>query len=722
MSKYDVLQTFLEALPSDQDQVTLPFSKLEGILGFELPPSARKYEAWWANQEDLENRPHARAWIEAGFKGVLRSFKTSSPQVVFARTAWPHDEGFNPKIAFAYLDERYGLRKEPKVKMAGFLSAAGRPIALSRDEKRVFLYVESGEWELPGVFTRKVFQVSEPRHTGIKTHAPELAPGNPAARIEVENIAGLKAFCDLYDGIKQYDNVEEAVDVTARSIPLNQILYGPPGTGKTYATVNRALAILDPEYLAAHANERTALKHRFDELVADQRVRFVTFHQSFSYEDFVEGIRAKTVEGALVYREEPGVFKELCEDARSRVVQRSAEVIDPKGRRIWKMSLGNTQEDDDIFDDCRDSNLVLLGWGQDVDFSEARNRKGVLDAFEKQGREPRSDYEVTAVDMFRNRVREGDLVVVSDGNHKFRAIAEITGDYEFMPDLDHYEQGRRVKWHQIYSPSRPTVALMNNKIFSQRTIYELRAPSIDMEKLSKLLAESSTNEAQTTDAGNWVLIIDEINRGNVSRIFGELITLIEPNKRAGEPEALSTILPYSKEPFEVPSNVYLIGTMNTADRSLASLDIALRRRFVFEEVAPDPSVLKGVTVDGVAIDAMLHAMNERIEALLDRDHCLGHSYLLPLKSNPTLPGLRDIFRRQVVPLLQEYFFDDWRRIQWVLNDHRKADAHRFVTEREPDNSVFGEDDVAAARNGHWRLNETAFAHIESYRGIIRASE
>ena len=120
-----------------------------------------------------------------------------------------------------------------------------------------------------------------------------------------------------------------------------------------------------------------------------------------------------------------------------------------------------------------------------------------------------------------------------------------------------------------------------------------------------------------------MLIIDEINRGNVSRIFGELITLVEPSKRDGSDEALEVTLPYSKQRFGIPGNIYLIGTMNTADRSLTGLDIALRRRFKFREISLQPDLLKGIIVNGVDIEKLLMILNERIEVLLDRDHCLG---------------------------------------------------------------------------------------------------
>src|SRR5690606_7640563 len=160
--------------------------------------------------------------------------------------------------------------------------------------------------------------------------------------------------------------------------------------------------------------------------------------------------------------------------------------------------------------------------------------------------------------------------------------------------------------------------------------------------------------------------------------FGELITLIERSKRAGADEALSVVLPYSKERFSVPDNVYLIGTMNTADRSLAGLDIALRRRFVFREMPPKPELLDSVEVQGLNIGQLLRVMNQRIEVLFDREHCLGHAYFMPLKEDASLARLEGILRNEILPLLQEYFFDDWQRIQWVLNDHRKPVIDRFV--------------------------------------------
>ncbi|WP_324023456.1 McrB family protein [Aeromonas caviae] len=239
-----------------------------------------------------------------------------------------------------------------------------------------------------------------------------------------------------------------------------------------------------------------------------------------------------------------------------------------------------------------------------------------------------------------------------------------------------------------------------------------------------LSSEGGSREAEPSSDAR-VLIIDEINRGNVSRIFGELITLIEPSKRAGAAEALSTTLPYSKQPFSVPNNIYLIGTMNTADRSLAGLDIALRRRFDFEEMPPKAELLDGVVIEQeghkVDVGRLLRTLNQRIEVLLDRDHCLGHAYFMPLKGDPTLARLESIFRNQILPLLQEYFFEDWQRIQWVFNDHRKPALDRFVEQDKQDvAALFGNISVPA-QGGVWRINDKAFKRVSAYAGVIEVN-
>ena len=276
-----------------------------------------------------------------------------------------------------------------------------------------------------------------------------------------------------------------------RNIPLNQILYGPPGTGKTYATINKALEILKSyDEITEIPEGRQEQKEIFDTFVAKGQIEFVTFHQSYGYEEFVEGIKPSVKNGTVIYETKNGVFKNLCKKA-------------------------------------------------------------------------------------------------------------------------------------LEGKDKP-----------------------------------------------YILIIDEINRGNIAKILGELITLIEPSKRIGKSEGLQLTLPYSGESFGVPRNLYIVGTMNTADRSIALLDTALRRRFEFVEMMPDSEYLKDKKISDsgntIELDRLLESMNNRIEFLLDREHTVGHSYFMGVES---IEDLRKVFKNKIIPLLQEYFYDDYAKIIAVLNDN-----------------------------------------------------
>lgn len=219
-----------------------------------------------------------------------------------------------------------------------------------------------------------------------------------------------------------------------------------------------------------------------------------------------------------------------------------------------------------------------------------------------------------------------------------------------------------------------------------------------------------------------VFIIDEINRGNISKIFGELITLIEPTKRLGADEEMTALLPYSGEPFGVPENVYILGTMNTADRSIALMDTALRRRFSFVEKMPDSDVLRDIEADivienGKTLDvaSMLDTINKRIEYLYDREHTIGHAFFTCLKKNPSIEAVAQIFEKNVIPLLQEYFYEDYSKIELVLGDNKKSSENYKIITRmeEPISKLFnGNPDLEPQDT--YKVNKEALYRIETY--------
>jgi len=495
------------------------------------------------------------------------------------------------------------------------------------------------------------------------------------------------------------DNLDKSEQEEKTLIPLNQILYGPPGTGKTYNTINKAIEIIDNNFYQMHkeptTENRTALKNKFDELKESGQIVFTTFHQSYGYEEFVEGIKAKvetdkeTNHKTIIYDIEDGVFKNLCDQAKTIKLDQTSEYIFEDKVKIWKISLGDSQnsEDDYIYDYCIENNKILLGFGEGINFYDCNNRKEIaikLDDSKKYS------YPPTAIDTLKNKMKIDDIVLVSFGNRKLRAIAKIIGEYEFLEDeeLGNYVQSRAVEWLLI--PEEPfTFEKVLKKQFSQMSIYDIKN-NTKIESLKELLSTKMNSEVSIEK--NYVLIIDEINRGNISKIFGELITLIEDSKRINATEEIRVSLPYSgmgddNKGFGVPSNLYIIGTMNTADRSIALMDTALRRRFEFVEMMPDLETLNDLTVDSINIKSLLETINKRIEYLYDRDHTIGHAYFMSLK-DPNITDkkaeLDNIFRNKIIPLLQEYFYDDWEKILMVLGSE-------FINKQSAKSDIFDEE-------------------------------
>lgn len=489
---------------------------------------------------------------------------------------------------------------------------------------------------------------------------PNTCYSVPAKELNLFESAILKKYYNLE--LSDLQHKEQSLDIMSehethqKNSPLNQILYGPPGTGKTYSTINKALEILDPECLYKNSDNRYILKARFDELLHNNRIGFVTFHQSFSYEDFVEGIKADTEDGKVHYSIEDGIFKAICEQAASSV-------------------------------------------GDEV----------LLDAFD------------TAVQALQERCEEAEERIVMETVRGKKFEIEFIGGSTFK--VFPYSTERTDPKYVASIPNVRKLYLTGSKKGIYNTSY---VEGFLLYLKQHLDLEESVEEENRpeTESQQFVLIIDEINRGNIANIFGELITLIEPSKRAGGSESLTVKLPYSKKPFSVPSNLHIIGTMNTADKSLAQVDIALRRRFEFIEMMPDYSVLEDIPdIDGINIRQLLETINQRIELLYDREHMIGHSFFLPLIETPTMANLTHIFELQILPLLEEYFFEDWERVGQVLGDHLKTNQLLcFIIEKFDSNAVMklmGNDWEQTGIQPYQR-NHQALTDPQAYIGIYDA--
>ncbi len=378
------------------------------------------------------------------------------------------------------------------------------------------------------------------------------------------------------------DDFKIIKDNINNNIPLNQILYGPPGTGKTYHIIDKAL-----EIFGENLESRDEKKAKFDEYARKGQIVFTTFHQSYGYEEFVEGIKPVMNNEAnsqeIQYKIKDGIFKDFCDKAL-----------------VVKQNFNFNQIKDDFLDHCREKKSIIYK-NKEYKFEEPNNLiTGNLKIH---------------INYIRDMIEQ---IGLSYGN---LSDTEIEGYIRLKID-----SGDNI--------------INNYKIILDYFYYKYINFS-------------------------FVFVIDEINRGNVSKIFGELITLIEPSKRIGEKEELKVTLPYSGKEFGVPKNVYIIGTMNTADRSITSLDTALRRRFEFIEMMPDVSKLS-MDCEGINLQELLKAINTRIEYLLDREKTIGHAFFISVEN---LEDLKKVFKNKIIPLLQEYFYNDYALINAVLNDN-----------------------------------------------------
>ena len=490
-------------------------------------------------------------------------------------------------------------------------------------------------------------------------------------------------------------------------IAKNTILYGPPGTGKTYNTVMYAVAIIENKKLEEIKKENyTEVIDRYNKYKEDGLIEFTTFHQSYGYEEFIEGIKPvihsdEEDETDIQYEVVPGLFKKFCDIAGKPILRKEkCDIGINESPTIWKIS--------------------LEGSGENSTRTECMKNEHIRIGYDEYGREITNLFKGAAgrhiLNYFINDMSIGDIVMSCYDCNTVDAIGVVTGEYEWHDEYAQYKRLRKVNW--IAKGIKENIIKINNgSRLSNPTVYKLR---MDLSDVMEIIEKYSKNTIEVEEKKkNHVFIIDEINRGNISKIFGELITLIEPTKRIGQTEGQKVRLPYSQKLFGVPNNVYLIGTMNTADRSIATIDTALRRRFNFKEMLPDEEVLDGIYVEDVSIKDIFIKMNKRITVLFDREHTLGHAYFLPLKDAPTIETLANIFENSIIPLLQEYFYEDYEKIRMVLGDNQKdSEDKQFITIEENDyNDLFGDIDYDFDEMSTYKINSFALTNIEAYRSI-----
>ena len=439
----------------------------------------------------------------------------------------------------------------------------------------------------------------------------------------------------------------------------NVVLYGAPGTGKTYDVPEFAVRLCDPAFMAAEPS-REEIVSRYNQLKTEKRIAFTTFHQSLDYEDCIEGLRPVVNENNQVtYEIESGIFKKLCEEAERPVVK-DKQVGIADNAVVWKVSLAGTG-DNPVRSDCMKNSYIRIGWDG---YGPVISDETDWSVYNGEGKQ--------ILDAYINKMKIGDIVMSCYSSQTIDAIGVVVGDYEFEDKFPNYKRVRRVNW-LVKNINENIVEMNDGKTMTLGTVYRLN--SITLDNVKSILEKYNTSSKMEENDKAYVMVIDELNRGNVSKVFGELITLLEADKRKGRINAESVVLPYSKKAFHIPNNVYLIATMNTADRSLGSLDYAIRRRFAFiaekpfgldvegfdEELFEKVSSLFVKNFDdykesGWDQTMKLESADTLSEEYKPEDVWIGHSYFL-MQDEEGEDNTSNRLLYEIIPLLEEYVRD-----------------------------------------------------------------
>lgn len=475
---------------------------------------------------------------------------------------------------------------------------------------------------------------------------------HPGGSYKFDNLSFRKAAFDLAYrkellGAQVSLSVDNYITMDRVSTSLNTILYGPPGTGKTYTTIEQAVQFASNR--AVNLKKRMEVREEYERLVNEGRIVFTTVHQSMSYEDFIEGIKPvmnDVNKDGIGYQIQSGIFKVACANAAYLCYQ-----------TYLKAQKTSTNYG---FDELYDAFI------EDLQNKLEMKMQPVFKSI--QGR-----------DVGVKGINKNDSIIARAANSVAKASAPLTKEnlqklYDRFKTIEEIQDLGQVKEAVEVTPRITEFYAVFNGLKQFEKTYtgnfndgsgDVFSIVLNQEEVIRKFDNGVFDEAVLkyhAMAPKSILILDEINRGNVSQLFGELITLLEYDKRWGNNEGLRVRLPYSKTNFFVPANLYVIGTMNTADRSVEALDTALRRRFTFFEMTPNYELAElNRQVYGVNVRDLLRTINKRIELLRDSDHVIGHSYFMGEDLN-----LKELFKNKIIPLLQEYFFGDYGKIGLVL--------------------------------------------------------
>lgn len=541
-------------------------------------------------------------------------------------------------------------------------------------------------------------------------------PNDDIYKIEnIENI--IKIFYPNEEIPRNIKTLEEIYENQKSNFSLNQIFFGSSGSGKTYNSIITALQIVN----AFYTEDRNELKKLLKTYMENNQIAFLTFHKNFKYEDFIEGI--KTIidkeSGKPIKLVKDGILKDLSKLAYSELQKKDTNYkfnFDKTKNKIFKMSIGtkSLEKDDLTLSYCFEKNYIALDLLSNIDYSiientedweKAREELSKFYQHEENVDEDKKRLDIQSIYFFKNYMKSDDIILISNDNEKIIGIAKVNGWYEFKDIVGiRFNHFRKVDW--LMKSCNIPIELFYKRKFSSHNIYELDNSIFNLENLYDFINNKNIK--------NYVLIIDEINNSDIYDIFGDVITIIDEEKRLGNSQELKVKLPYSNEEFGLPKNLHLIASINSFD----NIDINLMRKFDFIKTEINYKLLD-FSIDNINISKLLFIINSRISYLIGDNYQIGQGYFNKIIENPSFETLKEIFKNKIIPFLINIFDNDLKKVSMVLGDLKKdKDELKFVIQEKINTKeLFGKNITISNKNLKINIPNTNIAFIGIYDEI-----